>query len=85
MSAKELLEAILERREGMAIIGPWAEVCSDAAKLRTENAKLREALEAVECVEYTSDGQGEWCPWCKEGWWTHKPDCQRQLALGLKP
>ena len=50
-----------------------------------DNARLRAALEAVEWVRYGASGYI--CPWCKTitGFYneTHKPDCQRQIALGL--
>jgi len=49
--------------------------------LKAENERLRAALEAVEWVD---DGENYgWCPWCDatpHG--GHKPDCQRQIALG---
>ena len=54
------------------------------AELEAENARLRAALEAV---EWALDGLGDYrCPWC--GAWRsddhgHRPDCQRQLALGI--
>lgn len=59
---------------------PWVLPFGEAADaLRL----MREALQAVEWVHDRLD-QPDYCPWCvaceTDG---HKPDCLRQLALGL--
>lgn len=50
----------------------------------SDNSRLRAALEAVEWI-YDYDIHQELCPWCgsqqEKG---HKPDCQRQAALGVE-
>jgi len=56
-----------------------------ARMFRERQLTMRAALEAVEWVELRySPPAGRVCPWCDnyhdEG---HKPDCQRQAALGL--
>lgn len=48
-------------------------------ELQAENAALRAALEAVEWLQV---GARRSCPWCG-GIMKHKPDCQRQKALGI--
>ena len=60
---------------------------------RAENARLREAVGAVEWVEGAYDAScvgvkpgykyfGTLCPWCKQGPHIgHRPECQRQAAL----
>ena len=59
---------------------------SEIEQLRAEVAQLRAALDAVEWVDDSDVDENVWftCPWCKndeeDG---HKPDCQRQKALGL--
>ena len=68
------------RREGSDGLTP--EERATVRRLRAENDRLREALEAVEWV---NDGGTEcWidCPWCG-GWVSkgHASNCQRQAAL----
>ena len=58
------------------VLADYDEVLRENLRLRAQNTRLREALEAV---VYDADG---YCPWCAEyvpnG---HAPDCQRQAAL----
>jgi len=57
-------------------------------QLEDEIANLRQALEAVEWVQFTSSYGNystmmEICLWCgRHKEYGHTPDCQRQLALG---
>ena len=58
-----------------------------SANLDAALTRLRYALAALECIEWTSlTVYGPACPWCggymKDG---HKPDCLRQLALAMPP
>lgn len=57
---------------------------AEVKQLQSEVARLRAALEAVEFVS-DDDGRREICPWCKAayGWCGHRPDCKRQIALGI--
>ena len=54
-----------------------------AQMYRESQRQLREALEAV---EWTLDLYGALvCPWCGGSHYAgHRPDCQRQAALGEK-
>lgn len=61
----------------------------DIPALVNEVERLRAALVAVEWTSWPdewTDPRNEFCPWCKNynanG---HRPDCQRQLALGMQP
>lgn len=52
------------------------------AAYRSEVARLRAALLAVEWIE---GGFVTWCQWCQQAKkFGHAPDCARQLALGLE-
>ena len=76
-------------------MGPISRHCSDSREkwnqsiLMQENAKLRSALVRVEWFQSPT---GLFCPWCDRAYtwgeigpYKHKPDCQRQAALGLSP
>ena len=56
-----------------------------AEMYRESQRQMREALEAVEWIRDNDLPEyPRWCPWCgnyeRDG---HRPDCQRQAALGL--
>jgi hypothetical protein len=56
--------------------------------LRQDNARLRAALGMITGV--ANEAGDYYCPWCKR-YLTgtlalgHRPDCERQLALGVQP
>jgi hypothetical protein len=73
---------------------PSRELLQKIEALKTENAKLRAALQQVEWVWTGTSKQGDRteliCPWCKNAPDSigveysrrgHKPDCLRQAAL----
>jgi hypothetical protein len=57
-------------------------------QLQAKNERLRAALETVEWIAHEDDTvQCHWCGATYSGFhpseWEHKPDCQRQAALGI--
>ena len=48
-----------------------------------ETARLRAALEKVEFIDIDSENGYYACAWCGADE-IHKPDCPRQIALGLR-
>jgi hypothetical protein len=92
----EELQAIRERYEQgegelddvPALLAEVARLTEERAVNGAQTARLRQALAAVPGV---NNGAGNsYCPWCRRmltGPFAleHRPDCQRQAALGLLP
>jgi hypothetical protein len=59
---------------------------TDVQHIVEENHRLRAALQEVEWTDVGSYTAVKMCPWCAgvDGVNGHKPNCQRQAALGVK-
>jgi cytochrome c553 len=77
------LQADFDRMDAEKAVAAAKEACErDAARQADDLALMRQALAALETVEYTFGSWGGACAWCHHD--DHRPhadDCPRQAAI----